>query len=329
MPSAMLRRRTLLGAMALAPLTLRAALPAGYPNQPLRMITPYAAGGGSDYFARVIAPKMGEALGQTVIVDNRPGGNGVIAAVAVTKTLPADGYNILLGDRGMYALNPSLYDNLAYDPIRDLAPVALIATYDFVLVVNPQVLPVKTVADIIVLAKSSPGGLSYASPGTQSTHRLAMELFANEAHINLVPIPYKGGAPALQDLLAGQVGMMFLDRVSAMSSIGSGKLRLIAVAGKDRVPAYPDTPTVAESGIKDFQVDAWLALTMRKGTSDDVVRAVHDAYVKSIADKELRDKLAATGINAISSTPEEFGRFLQAETVRWGRIIRERHLKPG
>jgi tripartite-type tricarboxylate transporter receptor subunit TctC len=229
----------------------------------------------------------------------------------------------------MYALNPSLYDNLAYDPIRDLVPVTLIATYDFVLVVNPQVLPVKTVADIIALAKASPAGLNYASPGNQSTHRLAMELFASEANINLVPIPYKGGAPALQDLLAGQVGMMFLDRVSAMSNIEAGKLRLIAAAGQRRIPAYPNTPTIAESGIKDFNVDAWLALTMRSGTPDEVVKAVHDAYVKAIVDKEMRDKLAATGINAFSSTPEEFGRFLHAETTRWARVVRERNIKPG
>jgi tripartite-type tricarboxylate transporter receptor subunit TctC len=323
-----LTRRAAAGVVLLLATGAFAAPPAGWPNQPIKLITPYAAGGGSDFFARAIAPKMGEALGQTVVVENRPGGNGVIAAVSVAKTLPADGYSILLGDRGMYALNPSLYDNLAYDPLNDLVPVTLIAKYDFVLVVNPQVLPVKTVAEVIAAAKASPNGLNYASPGNQSTHRMAMELFGRDAAINLVPIPYKGGAPALQDVLAGQVGMMFLDRASAMQQIEAGKLRLIAAAGKKRIAAYPNTPTIAESGLKDFSAEAWLGLTMRKGTNDEIVRAVRDAFVKTIADPELKQKLAAIGIETYSSTPEEFARFMQAETAQWGKIIRERGIKP-
>jgi len=305
-----------------------AAPPPGYPDRPLRLITPYAAGGGTDYFSRLIAPRMAEVLGQPVIVENRPGAAGAIAAVAVTNGSPADGYTILLGDRGMYALNPALFDKLQYDPQKDLVPVTLIANYDFVLVVNPQVLPVKSVADVIAAAKAAPTGLNYGSPGNSTTHRMAMEMFARDADVNLVPIPYKGGAPALQDLLAGQIGMMFLDRVSATPLIESGKLRAIAAAGRTRIAAYPNLPTVAESGLKGFNADAWLGLTMRKGTPDSIVQAVRDAYVKAIADPEFRSKLVAIGIKPYSSTSEEFRRHIEAETELWGRIIRERGIKP-
>lgn len=320
-------RRAMVAALVLVSTGVRAAPPTGWPSQPIRLITPYSAGGGSDTFARAIAPKMSEALGQTVIVENRPGGNGIIAAVSVARSLPADGYSILLGDRGMYALNPSFYDNLPYDPPNDLAPVTLIAKLDFVLVVNPTVLPVNTVAELIAAAKAAANGLNFASPGNQSTHRMAMELFARDANIKLVPIPYKGGAPALQDVLAGEVGVMFLDRVSAMPYIGSGKLRLIAAAGKTRVAAYPDTPTIAESGFRDFNVDAWFGLTMRKGTNEEIIRTVRAAFIKTIADPDLKQKLSAIGIETFSSTPEEFGHFMQTETKQWGKIIRDRGIK--
>lgn len=315
---------------AVAVLQAAAAPPAGYPSQPIKLITPYAAGGGTDYFSRLIAPRMAEFLGQSVVVENRAGGAGAIAAMAVAKNLPADGYAILLGDRGMYALNPSLFDNLQYDPQRDLVPVTLIADYDFVLVTNPQVLPqVRTVADVIAAAKAAPApGMNFASPGNSSTHRMAMEMFAKQAGIQLVPVPYKGGAPALQDVLAGHVGMMFLDRVSAAPYIDSGKLRAIAAAGRKRIAAYPNVPTVSESGLKDFNADAWLALTMRRGTPDSIVQHVREAYIKAIADTELRQKLAGMGITVYSSTSEELARHMQKETVEWGRVIRERGIKP-
>jgi tripartite-type tricarboxylate transporter receptor subunit TctC len=330
--------RTILSMLSIAVMLIahapsHAAPPAGYPDKPIKMVTLYPPGGGTDFFARQIAPRMAEVLGQPVIVDSRPGAGGSIAAVAVAKTMPADGYAFLLGDRGMYALNPSLYDSLQYDPLRDLTPVTLIAIYDFVLVVNPKVLPVKTVADIIAAAKSAPSGLSYAAPGTSSTHSMAMQLFARAANINLVPILYKGGSPALQDVLAGQVGMMFLDRAAATPHIESGALRVIAAAGRQRIAAYPDVPTVAESaaiepGLKDFEANAWLAFTMRKGTPDGIVQAVREAFIKATADLQLREKMIAIGITPISSTPAQLHDHMVRETALWGKIIRERGIKP-
>jgi tripartite-type tricarboxylate transporter receptor subunit TctC len=302
---------------------------AEWPNQPFRIVTSFSPGGGTDYLARQLAPRMAAVLGQPVIVENRAGGSGTIAATAVAKQLPADGYSILIGDRGIFALNPAMFESLPYDPLKDLVPVTLIALYDFVLVVNPQIMPVRTVADVIAAAKAAPSGLNYASPGNQTTHRLAMELFAREARLNLVPVPYKGGAPALQDLLAGQVGMMFLDRVSAAPYIASGKLRPIAVAGKARVAAYPDVPTMAESGVKDFDVDSWLAFAMRQGTPEAAVRAVREAFLKASADEELRQRLAGMGIALLSSSPEELRKHVRAEHDRWAIIVRERGLKPG
>lgn len=325
-----MQRRHFLAALAALPATRSfSALPPGYPSQPLRLITPYAAGGGTDVFARQIAPRMAEHLGQNVVVENRAGGSGTIATMAVAKQLPADGYSILLGDRGMYALNLALFDSLPYHPQKDLVPMTLIATYDFVLVVNPQVLNVRTVSDIVAEAKASPAGLTFASPGNSSTHRLAMEMFARDAGINLVPVPYKGGAPALQDVLSGQVGMMFLDRVSAAPHINSGKLRVVAAAGKSRIAQYPNVPTVAESGanFRDFNADAWLAFTMRRGTPEPIVQFVREAYIKAIADSEFRNKLTASGIVPFSSTPEELSRHMQLEIDKWGRIIRERGIK--
>lgn len=317
---------------ALVHVAVLAAPPPGYPDKPIKMVTLYPPGGGTDFFARQIAPRMGAILGQPVIVDSRPGAGGSIAAVAVAKNLPADGYAFLLGDRGMYALNPSLYDNLQYDPMRDLTPVTLIAIYDFVLVVNPKVLPVRTVADIIAAAKAAPTGLNYAAPGTSSTHTMAMQLFAHAANLKLVPVLYKGGNPALQDVLAGQVGMMFLDRASATPHVQSGALRIIATAGRERIPALPEVPTVAESatvepGLKDFEANAWLAFTMRAGTPPAIVARVRDAFIKATADPELREKLMAVGITPISSTPEQLREHMAKETALWGKIIRERGIK--
>ncbi len=305
-----------------------AAPPSGYPDHPIRLIVPNPPGGGTDIFARMIAPGMAEVLGQPVIIDNRGGAAGTIAAIAAAKTLPADGYTILLGDRGIYAVNPSMFENLPYDPQTDLEPVTLIARVDFLLMVNPQVLAVSNVAELIAAAKKMPMGLNYASPGFQSTHHLAMQVFARDAGITVVPVPYKGAAPALTDLLAGRVGVMFLDRAGATPYLKSGQLRAIATAGTSRLLAYPDIPTVAESGLNDFSADAWLGLAMRRGTPDGVIEAVREAFIKTISDSNLRKRALDRGISPVSSTPEEFGRYIETETVKWQKIVRERGIKP-
>lgn len=310
-----------------AALPLSAPAQARYPSQPIRLIVPYPAGGGTDFFARLVAPGMGEALGQTVIVENRPGASGIIGASAVTKTLPADGYTVLLGDMTTYAVNASMFQNLPYDTLRDLSPVTMTAKFDFMLVVNPQVLPVTTVAEFIAAANKAPAGLNYASPSIGTTHHLAMEMFAREAKIKMVAVHYKGGGPAVQDLLGGQIGSMFLDRATARPHIESGKLRAIAAAGEKRIAAYPNVPTIAESGVRGFNVEGWQGFTVRKGTPDNVITALNAAYVKAIAPAEIRRKLAEAGIDIAPGTPAQFASYIQAETNRWRTVVQERGIK--
>lgn len=306
---------------------LSAPAQARYPSQPIRLIVPYPAGGGTDFFARVVAPGMGEALGQSVIVENRPGASGIIGASAVTKTLPADGYTVLLGDMTTYAVNASMFQNMPYDTLRDLSPVTMTAKFDFMLVVNPQVLPVTTVAEFIAAANKTPAGLNYASPSIGTTHHLAMEMFAREARIKMVAVHYKGGGPAVQDLLGGQIGAMFLDRATARPHLESGKLRAIAAAGEKRIAAFPNVPTIAESGVKGFNVEGWQGFTVRKGTPENVIAALNAAYVKAIAPADIRRKLSEAGIDIAPGTPAQFASYIQSETNRWRIVVQERGIK--
>jgi len=325
-----MHRRTvlsLLGASTLAPLAGLSHSQAAWPSQPIRLVVPYPAGGGTDFFARLVAPGMGQALGQPVIVENRPGASGIIGATAVAKQLPADGHTFLLGDMTTYAVNPSLFEKLTYDPLKDLAPVTMTAKFDFLLVVNPNVLPVNNVAELKALAARTPEGISYASPSIGTTHHLATELLARESGMKLVAITYKGGGPAVQDLLSGQVGLMFLDRASARPHVESGKLRPIGAAGSKRIAAYPNVPTMAEQGLKGFDVEGWQGFMVRTGTPDAVINGFGVAYQKAIAPAEIRKKLTDAGIDVVGGTPEQFSSFIQAETVRWRNVIRERGIK--
>lgn len=326
-----MEKRQLLGVLACAALTSlapAAMAQAKYPSQPVRLIVPYPAGGGTDFFARSIAPGMGEALGTTVVVENRPGASGMIAGQYVARQAPADGHTVLLGDMTTYAVNPTLFDKQQqYDVQKDLAPVTLTAKFDFMLVVNPKVLPASTLDDVLTAAAKARDGLNYGSPSIGTTHHLAMEMLAHETKAKLVPITYKGGGPAVQDLLAGQIGTMVLDRATAKPHIESGKLRPIAVTGASRVAAFPNVPTVAESGIKGFNVEGWQGLTVRAGTPEPIVRALAAAYAKAVAAPELKRKLGDAGIEVTTSTPEQFAAYIQAETERWRTVIRERGIK--
>ena len=325
----MLRRSFIswLSASALTPLAGLSQAQAQWPKQPIRLVVPYPAGGGTDFFARLVAPGIGEALGTTLIVENRPGASGMIGATAVAKLMPADGYTLLLGDMTTYSVNPSMFEKITYDPLKDLAPVTMTAKFDFVLVVNPNVLPVNNIAELKTLAAKEPQGLSYASPSVGTTHHLATELLARETGMKLVAITYKGGGPAVQDLLGGQIGMMFLDRASAKPHIDSGKLRPIAAAGSKRISAYPHVPTVAEQGVKGFEVEGWQGFSVRAGTPDAIIKAFGDAYAKAIAPIEIRRKLYEAGIDTMGGTPEAFSQYIQSETVKWRNVIRERGIK--
>lgn len=299
-----------------------------WPTQPVKLIVPYPAGGGTDFFARVVAPGMGESLGQSVIVENRPGASGMIAGSLVSQQQPADGYTVLLGDMTTYAVNPTLFGRQQqYDVQRDLKPVTMTARFDFVLVVNPAVLPVTRISELIAAAAKAPDGLNYASPSLGTTHHLAMEMLAKQTGMKMVAIQYKGGGPAVQDLLGGQVALMFLDRASARPHIESGKLRPIAAAGSKRIALFPEVPTVAEQGVPGFDVEGWQGFTVRSGTPDEVVAALGKSYAHAIQAPEVKKKLSDAGIDPVASSPEQFARFVEQETARWRSIMQERGIK--
>lgn len=315
-------------AIALSAISPLVAAQAKFHTQPVKLIVPYPAGGGTDFFARSIAQGMSEHLGQPVVVENRPGASGMIGAQYVAKQAPADGHTVLLGGVPTYAVNPTLMGKQQpYEIQKDLSAVTMAAKLNFMLVVNPKVLPVNSLQELIGAAAKSPAGLNYGNPGTGTTHHLATELLARETGMKLVGINYKGGGPAVQDLLAGQIGMMVLDRASAKPHIESSKLRAIAIVGPKRLDGFPDVPTVAESGVKGFSVEGWQGLAVRSGTAEPAIRAISAAFAKTVALPELRAKLAAAGIDVTTSTPAQFSAHIQAETERWANVIRTNGIK--
>ncbi|VCU68962.1 Tripartite tricarboxylate transporter family receptor [Pigmentiphaga humi] len=299
------------------------ALAQSYPTRPVRLIVPYAAGGGSDVFARTVAPAMSADLGQPIVVENKPGAATAIGADLVAKAAP-DGYTVLLGDNATYAVNPSLYPNLAYDPQKDLAPVSLTARFALVLVVGSQV-PVASVAELTAYAKKS--NLFYASPGTGSPHHLAMEMFRRGMNIPMTHVPYKGSAPATNDLLAGTIPTMFLDLASASQHLKAGKLRALAVSTPQRLKDWPDIPTVAESGLPGYEAWAWQGLSVPAATPAAIVERLNKAYAKAASDPATRQRITDQGAEILSSTPNEMGAYVKSETATWSRLIREANIK--
>nr|WP_244222536.1 tripartite tricarboxylate transporter substrate binding protein [Cupriavidus lacunae] len=269
---------------------LAAAVPLGafaFPDKPIRMVVPYSAGGGADNTARVVAQKMGEILGQTVVIDNKPGAGGVIGADAVAKAAP-DGYTVLY-DASAFAVNGALR-KLPFDPGSDFIPISLVATAPQILVVAANA-PYKTVADFIASARKSPGKLTYASAGAGTGSHLAAEMFNEQARIELLHVPYKGGAPALTDVMGGQVAAYFGNTASTLQYVTGGKLRALAVTSKTRMKALPNTPTLAESGMPDYEVLEWNGVFLPKGTAPDRVQAISSAVQKAVADPGVRARL--------------------------------------
>jgi len=291
-----------------------------YPAKQLRLVVPYPAGGGTDFFARLIGAQLSLQLGQQVVIENRPGAATIIGAEAVVKSAP-DGYTLLLGDTATFAVNPILYKKLPYDPQKDLAPVSLTGRFALLLVVNPAKISATTVKDLIEEAKKSPGKLDYASPGPGSPHHLAMEMFKQRAGTQFVHVPYKGAAPAIQDLLSGQIPLMFLDLAAGAPQIKAGKLKSLAVASDKRIAALPELPTVSESGVAGFEAWAWQALAVPAGTPKDIIARLNSEYRKAIATPELRQKLIEAGIDPLQSSPEEVSAYVKSETAKWAKVI--------
>ena len=294
----------------------------GYPTKPIRLVVPYPAGGPLDIMARAIGQKLSEAWKQPVVVDNRAGAGGNIGADFVAKSAP-DGYTLLMGAVATHAINPSLYSKIPYDPVKDFAPVALVAQVPNILVVNPAV-PAKTVRELIALARAQPGTLNFGSGSTGSTGHLAGELFNTMAGVKMVHIPYKGAAPATADLLGGQVQLMFDNLASALPNVKAGKLRALAVTTLARSPAIPELPTIAESGLPGFDLTTWFGLLVPAGTPPEIVARLNAEIVRALDAKDMRERLEKMGAEPLSNnTPERFAAFIRSEAAKYARVVKD------
>ena len=309
-------------AMLLAAAAIATASPAAenFPTKPLRFVIGLAPGGATDIMARALAQKLTESLAQPVIVDNRSGAAGSIAAALVAKS-PADGYTLLFVSSS-FAINPGLYRDLPFDPVRDLAPISLIAAAPFLLVVNPA-LPAGTVKELIALAKARPGSLNYSSGGNGSSGHLAGELFKSLAGVTLTHVPYKGAGPATVDVIAGQIQMTFASVVSALPHVKAGRLRALGVTSEKRSGALPQLPTISEAGVKGYHVETWYGALAPAGTPAAIVGKLNTEIARAVKRPDMQERMASEGAEPIGGTPAQFATFLESEIKKWGAIIRE------
>ena len=315
-------RRKFLGIMG-AGLTalsgLASAETAGaYPQRPVKLIVPYAAGGGVDKIARVVGLQLAKGLGQPVVIDNRGGAAGNIGTELAVHADP-DGYTIVMGASAL-AVNVTLYRNLTFDPVRDLATISLITKTPNIVVVNPAV-PAKSLKELVALAKAKPGALNYASAGTGTTSHLAAELLDSAAGIKMTHIPYKGTAPAVTGILGGEVQVMLAPALTVLPHIKAGKLRALATTGAERSPAFPDVPTVAQSGYPGFEASQWYGLLAPAGTPEPILARLNQEVVKAVQSPEVKATLLSEGSEPIGSTREAFDQYLKSEIVRWAKAI--------
>ena len=295
-----------------------------YPSRPVTLVVPFPPGGGTDTGGRILAEQLGKRWGQAVLVENKGGAAGQIGADQVAKARP-DGYTLLLGNIGTQAINPSLYRKLPYNPDKAFVPISLVAELPLAMMVNPSV-PARTPAEFIALAKSKPGQLNYSSAGAGGAPHLAAEMFKDRTGTFIVHVPYRGGGPALADLLAGQVQLSFLTVLEASGQIKTGKLRALAVTGDKRVPALPDVPTLAETVLPGFNAISWIGLLAPTGTPQEIVDKVAADVRAVLADDTVKARLAALGAVARATTPQEFGKLIADDRARYGEIIRSRHI---
>ena len=292
-----------------------------YPTKPIRLVVPFPAGGATDILARAVAQKLTEAWGQSVVVDNRPGAGGNIGSELVARALP-DGYTLEMGTVGTHAINASLYPKMPYDHMKDFVPVILVAGVPNVLVVNPSV-PANSVQELIAYAKANPGKLNFASSGSGTSIHLSGELFKVMAGVQMTHIPYKGSAQALQDLIGGQVQLMFDNLPPSLPQIKAGKLRALAVTTAARAAALPDVPTIAESGLPEFEASSWFGVLAPTGTPPPIIAKLNAEIGKWLATSEAKEKLVAIGANIAGGTPEDFARHIAAETLKWAKVVKD------
>jgi len=292
-----------------------------YPSHPIRLIVPFAAGGAADTVARIIGKRLGDALGQTVVVEDRGGGGGLIGTELV-KNSDADGYTLLLGQSGPISINPGIYPKLPYDPEKDFVPITMTTSYPYVLVVNPS-LGVKTVAELVALAKSKPGQLNYGTTGLGSSNHLVTELFDNKAGITMTHIPYRGTSLAVADLIAGQVQVVFADPVSALAQVRAGTLVALAVTSKERSPVAPDLPTIAESGYPGFNAIAWHGILAPAGTPPAIVDRIYAIIGKALQDPATIKLIEQQAIQIVGSSPQAFAGFIKQDIVLWKDVAQQ------
>jgi tripartite-type tricarboxylate transporter receptor subunit TctC len=291
-----------------------------YPSRPLRLILPFPPGGSTDLLGRALAERLGESLRQPVVPENRPGAGGNVGAEAAARSAP-DGYTLVLCAPSL-AISPSLYRKLNYDPLRDLVPVALVATIPNLLVVHPSV-PVRTLAELAQHARANPGKLNFGTGGPGTSNQLAADMFRSLTKTEIVLVPYKGAETAMLAVLSGQVQMVVIGTPASTTQVKSGKLRALALLGKERYPDLPDVPTAAESGMPEFEVDTWYGVLAPAGVPREIVARLNGDLVRMMRAPEMRERLAPMGIQPLASTPDEFGAFLQNEVARWGKVVRE------
>ncbi len=316
-----------LKACTLAALAISAAAHAQvYPVKPIRMIVAYPPGGGTDIVGRTLAQKLGESLGQSVVVENRGGASGNIGTELAARAAP-DGYTILMGNVAPNAINVSLFKELPFDPVADFAPVSLVASTPNILVVHPST-RARTVKEVIALAKAKPGAFNFASAGVGSSSHLAGELFRILAGADIVHVPYKGAGPAMVDVLSGQVQLYFATMPAAMPHVKTGKLAPVAVTSARRSQALPDLPTIAESGVPAYEASTWYGVLAPAHTPSAVVARLHGDIAKILADAALHARLADQGFDPVGSSPEEFGAYIKSEILKWGKVIRDAGIRP-
>ena len=311
-------------ACALALAMPAAALAQAFPNKPVKIIVTYPPGGGADLMARLVAPKMAEALGQPVIVENKPGASGQIGAGEVARAAP-DGYTLML-DAANFAVNPGLYPKLPYDPAKAFTPIGVLALYPNMLVVTPS-FPPKSVKELVDLAKSKPGTVAFASSGNGSAQHLAGELFKQKAGVDMQHIPYKGGGPAMNDVMGGQVPVFFANVASGLGHVKGGKLRVLALTGGKRISALPDTPTMAEAGVAGYEVYEWNAIFAPGGTPAPVVAKLADALAKAMASPDVKERVAGLGGEISGYGPKEAEKFIREQTELWAKVVKAGNIK--
>ena len=322
--SPILRRGLIAAAAAAAACALLPGLAAAqgaFPSKTITIIVPFAAGGTTDILARVVAQGMGAELGQPVVVDNRAGAGGNIGGQLAARA-PADGYTLFMGTVGTHAINAALYKKMPFDPIKDFAPLTRVANVPNLLVANPAQ-PFKTVQELIAYAKANPGKINFGSSGSGSSIHLSGELFKSMAKVDMQHVPYKGSAPAVTDLLGNQIAIMFDNMPSAIQHVRSGKLRAIAVTTAKRSPELPDVPTIAEAGVPGYEATSWFGMFAPAGTPAPVVAKLNATIVKVLAMPDIKKKLAEQGAEAAGETPEQFAAFIQKESVKWGKVVKE------